>query len=189
MDDVSAPTLWEEGRWSARRVTRFSLFALVLLVAADLIVSGGLGVVFDSGFVILCVGIALAVRPEEFFRVGVLPPMLLLGLFSVLAVVHRDAIAPAGDGLIQSLISALAHHSGSLFVGYALCLVVLAIRQRVLARIAATGAATEVDAPAAHSNRAASPEPYRVTSGEPDVKSTTVVGNDPDSPAMTASNS
>lgn len=174
MKDVSAPTLWEEGRWSATRVTRLSSFALILLVAADLIITSDLGVVFDSGFVIVCIATALAVRPEDFFRIGVLPPMQMLGIFVPLAVVHRSWIASADDGLVQALISALAHHSGALLAGYALCLVVLAIRHRVAA---------------GHSNRDVSPDPYRTTSAAPEVRSTTVVGNDPDSPAITASNS
>lgn len=172
VDGVNAPTLWEEGRWSAARVTRLSTFVVLLLVVTDLVATGGLGLVFDGGFVVVCVAVALLVRPDEFFRVGVLPPMQLFGIFAVLAVVHRGWIAPADDGLIQALISALAHHSGALLAGYALCLVVLAIRQRVIS---------------AHSNLEASPEPYRVTSGAPEVKSTTVEGSDPDSPAMTAS--
>ena len=179
MDDVSAPTLWEEGRWSATRVTRLSTFAIMLLLVADLIATGELGIVFDSGFVVVCMAIALAVRPEEFFRIGVLPPMQMFGLFAVLSVLHRGWIAPPEDGLIQALISALAHHSGALLVGYALSLVVLAVRHRVIS------AHEDVS----HSNLEASPEPYLTTSAAPEVRSTTVVGNDPDSPAMTASNS
>lgn len=165
--------MWEEGRWSGTRVTRFSIFASALLALCDVVVSGGLGTGFDIGFVVLCVTIALAIRPDEFFTVGVLPPLLLLGLCSVLGVVDRGAIAPADDGLVQAVISGLAHHSGALLIGYTLALAVLAIRTRVLRRSAA-----EED----YSNREASPAPYRVTSAAPEVKSTTVVGNDPHSP-------
>lgn len=179
MSSVSAPTLWEEGRWSASRVTRFSAFVSALLVAGDLAVSGRLGVVFDSGFIVICVAIALAVRPEDFFRVGVLPPMLLLGICGLLSLGHREALAGSDDGVVQSLISGLAHHSGTLLAGYGLCLAVLAIRQRVISRSES----------ADHSNLEVSPAPYRVTSGAPEVKSTTVVGSEPLSPSRTASNS
>lgn len=182
---MSAPTLWEEGRWSGTRVTRFSLFACVVLVGLDLAISGGLGVLFNTGFVLLCIGIALAVRPADFFSVGVLPPMLLLGLFTLLGVVHRAAIAGKDDALVQSIISGLAHHSSSLLVGYAFVLGILAIRSQVVRR---NEAAAEAWADETYSNRAVSPAPYRVTSGAPEVKSTTVVGNDPHSPeSMTAS--
>jgi hypothetical protein len=175
---VSAPTLWEEGRWSGSRVTRFSIFACTVLVLANLIISNDLDKLFDAGFVLLCICAALAIRPTEFFTVGVLPPMLLLGFCMVLGVVKRTAIAPSDDGWIQAVISGLAHHSGSLLVGYVLALGVLAVRARVLRRIAEE----EIDQPRHYSNRDASPAPYRVTSGEPEVKSTTVVGNDPHSP-------
>ena len=175
-EEVSAPTLWEEGRWSGRRVTRFSTLVSALLVAADLVVTGRLERIFDSGFIVLCVGMALAIRPQDFFRVGVLPPMLLLGICVLLGLGHRAAIASSGDGFVQSVISGLARHSGPLLAGYALALVVLAIRSRVLRR-------------QAHSNRDGSPAPYLAISATPEVKSTTVVGNEPASPSMTASSS
>jgi hypothetical protein len=176
---VSAPTLWEEGRWSGRRVTRFSMLVSALLVAADLALSGQLERVFDSGFIVLCVGMALAIRPADFFRIGVLPPMLLLGICVVLGLGHRSAIAAPDDAFVQSVISGLAHHSGPLLAGYALGLAVVGIRMRVARRHAAH----------AHSNRAASPAPYLLTSGNPEVKSTTVVGREPASPSITASTS
>jgi hypothetical protein len=174
--------VWEEGRWSGSRVTRFSVFACLLLVAVDLGVSADLGGIFDGGFIVLCVAMALAIRPQDFFHVGVLPPMLLLGLCFILSIVDRGAIAPNGDSLVQAIISGLAHHSGPLLAGYGLALVVLAIRARVIRRHEAV-LEDEED----YSNLEASPAPYRVTSAAPEVKSTTVVGNDPDSPSMTAS--
>lgn len=181
---MSAPTLWEEGRWSGTRVTRFSISACVLLVALDLTVSGGLGLIFDVGFVLLCIGIALAVRPDEFFSVGVLPPILLLGICTALGIGYRPAIAAHGDGLVQSVISGLAHHSGALLAAHGSLLAVLAVRHRVMMNGARRSSAVN------HSNRVVSPAPYLVISGEPEVKSTTVVGNEPQWPeSMTASNS
>ncbi len=170
---MSAPTLWEEGRWSGTRVTRLSAVLCALLAAASILVHGRLGLVFDAGFVLVCVGAALAVRPDDFFRVGILPPLLLLGVSVVLSLVDRGAVAAAGDSYLQAVISGLAHHAGALATGYALALAVLAIRQRVLSH---------------HSNREGSPAPYRVISGAPEEKSTTVVGSEPQTPqSMTAS--
>ena len=192
-EEVSAPTLWEEGRWSGRRVTRFSTLVSALLVAADLVATGRLERIFDSGFIVLCVGMALAIRPRDFFRVGVLPPMLLLGICVLLGLGHRAAIASAGDGFVQSVISGLARHSGPLLAGYALALAVLAIRSRVLRRHGTVALSDDevTDPPAGrpHSNRDASPAPYLAISATPEVKSTTVVGSEPASPSMTASSS
>jgi hypothetical protein len=183
-EGVSAPTLWEEGRWSGRRVTRLSVFVSVLLVGLDLVATGRLERIFDCGFIVLCVGMALAVRPQDFFRVGVLPPMLLLGICLLLGLGHRSAIAGATDGFVQSVVSGLAHHSGPLLAGYALALAVLGIRSRVARREPTGPRAAQTS-----SNRAASPAPRRVISADPEVKSTTVVGSEPASPSMTASSS
>lgn len=177
---MSAPTVWEEGNWSGDRVTRLSALLCLVLLGLDLALTHGIGLVFDIGFALICIAAALAVRPRDFFRVGVLPPLLLLGCAVVVSLVHRTAVANPGDGYVQAVISALAHHSGALLAGYALALAVLAIRQRVAARSAGTGV---------HSNREASPAPYRAISGTPEEKSTTVVGEGTRSPqSMTASN-
>lgn len=171
--------MWEEGRLSGRRVTRLSVLAVTLLAAADLAITRQLGIVFATGFVLICVVAALAVRPRDFFRVGVLPPLLLLGLIVVLAVLHRAWVADARDGLVQAVVSGLTHSATALGVGYLLALAVLGMRQRVLGRRARARA---------HSKRAGSPMPTRTTSGTPSEKSTTVVGSEPHSPeSITAS--
>jgi hypothetical protein len=171
---VSAPTLWEEGRWSGTRVTRLAALCCLVLVVADVALTGGLGPVFAIGFGVVCAGAALAVRPADFFRVGVLPPLLLVGCAVLVSMVARSAVARADDGFVQGVVSALTDNAGALLAGYALALAVLAIRHRVLGR--------------AHSNRVGSPAPYRATSATPEEKSTTVVGDDPASPAsITAS--
>jgi hypothetical protein len=184
---VSAPTLWEEGRWPASRVTRLSIFALFVLALVDVIAFGRLTTTFDAGFALVCVAAALAIRPADFFRVGVLPPVLWFGFSIVLAIVDRGALGAAGDGLIQAIVAGLAHHAGALFSGYALCLVVLFIRQRFLAKVGVEADLLGPQTLDRYSNLAESPAPTLVTSGEPEVKSTTVVGTDPDSPAITAS--
>lgn len=150
---MSAPTLWEEGRWSGDRVTRLSVLICVLAVAADLATTGRLGWIFDVTFVIACAGAALAVRPHDFFRVGVLPPLLLLGITIALSLFDRPAVATAKDGFAQGVVSGLATHSGALMAGYALALVVLAIRNRVISR------SVRHHTHSTHSNRAASPVP------------------------------
>jgi hypothetical protein len=185
--------VWEEGRWSGSRVTRLSILACSLLIAVDLLLSSGLGIFFDGGFVLLCIAIGLAVRPTDFFGVGVLPPMLMLGFCTILGVVDKTAIATKDDGLIQAVIAGLAHHAGALMVGSCLTLAVLGIRSRVLRRNEERESVPDqpgYSKQAGYSNRDASPAPYRVTSGAPEVKSTTVVGSEPHSPeSRTASSS
>jgi hypothetical protein len=114
---------------SGGRVTRLAVTVCVLLAAADVLVTGRLGWPFDLGFVALCIGVALAVHPSGFFRVGVMPPFLLLGTSLLLAVFDRSAVALANDTFVQAVVSGLAHHSGFLVLGYSLTLGILALRQ------------------------------------------------------------
>jgi hypothetical protein len=129
---TSAPhrrTLWEEGRRPARLVALAAGLLVAAAVLLDLAVFDNLTVAFDIVFVLVCVGAALAVRPRDFFGVGVLPPLLMAATVAALAVWSRGAVADPTDGLVQSLVSGLAHHAGALVTGYALTLVVLALRQ------------------------------------------------------------
>ncbi len=144
---MSERTLWEEGHWSGDRVIRLSITLCLLAVIADTIATGRLDRAFDIAFVLICIGAALAVRPGDFFSVGVLPPLLLLGCATLLSIVARATVAAAQDGFVQGVISALADHSVALAAGYLLCLLVLAIRQRVVSRAGT------------HSNRLGSPAP------------------------------
>jgi mannose/fructose/N-acetylgalactosamine-specific phosphotransferase system component IIC len=105
---------------------------LLAVIALDLLVFGRLGLPFDVVFVLACAAAALAVRPRDFFVVGVLPPLLLAAVVVVLAVTARGVVADRHDVLPQAVVSGLAHHSGALVAGYALTLVVLALRQLAL---------------------------------------------------------
>ena len=122
-------TLWEEGRRPGRLVANAAGLVLLLVVLLDLAVNRQLTLFFDLSFVVVCVGAALAVRPRDFFLIGVFPPLLMAGIFAVLAIVARGLVADAGDGLLQAVVSGLAHHSGYLVVGYVITLALLAVRQ------------------------------------------------------------
>jgi hypothetical protein len=164
---------------SGSRVTRLAALTGVLVLSLDLLVHGHPTVVFDVGFVVICVGAALAVRPADFFRVGVLPPLLLLALMTLTALVHRAWLGPAGNGVLQAVVSGLAHRASGLLAAYLLTLAVLALRQHV---------SRQHHRRPAQPKRATSPAPTRSTTGEPSEKSTTVVGSEPHSPeSITAS--
>lgn len=171
---------------SGSRVVRLVTLVCVLAVVADIGLTDRLGLIFDTAFVLTSVLAAFAVRPGDFFAVGVLPPLLLAGLCAVLAVVRNTAIADRGDGFGQSIFAGLAQHSTALAAAYLLCLAVLAMRLRMEKRHARR--VPEVARPQA--NRLGSPAPTLVTSGAPEMKSTTVVGEVPHSPeSRTASTS
>lgn len=105
---------------------------MLLVVLLDVQVFDHLTMLFDIVFVLVCVAAALAVRPRDFFLVGVFPPLLMAATIAVLAVWSRDSVADPDDGFLQTLVSGLAHHAGALIAGYALTLAVLALRQVAL---------------------------------------------------------
>jgi hypothetical protein len=122
-------TLWEEGRRPGLLVAPAAGLVVLVAVLLDLQLSQDLGLVFDIAFVLVCIAAALAVRPRDFFVIGVFPPLLMAATVGVLAVVSRASVADPADGFLQSLVSGLAHHAGALVAGYALTLTVLALRQ------------------------------------------------------------
>ena len=124
-------TVWEEGHEPGREMVALGVALALTAAAFDLLLTNRVGLLFDLAFVMLCVALALAVRPRDFFTVGVLPPLLMLATFLLLAMSRAEAIAQQHDGLIQAVVSGLSHHSIALAIAYGLALGVLAVRQRV----------------------------------------------------------
>ncbi len=105
--------------------------AVVLSVATvEVLMVGHLRLFFDLWFVLVCLGAALMVRPRDFFTVGVLPPLVMFATMVLAALNGPAVVGAARDGLVQAVISGLAHHSFALFAGYAVCLGTLLARQR-----------------------------------------------------------
>jgi hypothetical protein len=144
-------TLWEEGREPGRQVVALGLALALSTVVLDQAIFGQVGLFFDACYVLICVAMALAVRPRDFFTIGVLPPLLLVAVFTLLGLTRPDVIADPGDGVIQAVVSGLGHHAAALVTGYLLCLAILAVRHRVSTQAA--------------SKRAGSPAPTRTTAG------------------------
>lgn len=131
-DAGAARTLSEEGRRPGRQVATLGVVTTLAVAWLNVALTGRLSLFFDLTFVVLCLVAALAVRPRDFFLVGVLPPLLMLATVTMLAVVARAAVADEVDSLVQAVVSGLAHHAGGLVTGYALTLGVLALRQLAL---------------------------------------------------------
>jgi hypothetical protein len=129
-----ARTLWEQGREPGRQVVALGAALALTAVVIDVALVGRVSIFFDLCFVTMCVGLALAVRPMDFFTVGVLPPLIMVGVFALLGLTRPAVIADPGDGVIQAVISGLSHHSGGLVAGYVLCLACLETRRRISQR-------------------------------------------------------
>lgn len=143
-------TLWEEGHEPGHQVVALGVAISLSALALDLAMGGDVGLFLDLCFVATCLAVALLVRPGDFFTVGVLPPLLLLGSLLLLDLTRPTVLGHPDDGLVQSVVTGLAHHSGALVAGHLLCLGTLAVRHRYLSQAA---------------KRAGSPAPTRITSG------------------------
>ncbi len=128
MTDVSS--VWTDGREPGRQVVVLGIAVALSVVVVDLALVGQLSQFFDLCFIVICLGLAVAVRPEGFFTVGVLPPLMMVAVFGLVGAVSPEAIAHPEDGVVQAVVSGLATHSGALVAGYALCLGTLFLRQR-----------------------------------------------------------
>ncbi len=159
-----ARTVWEEGRETGRQVVALGVALALTATVLDLLLVGRVSLFFDLCFVTLCVALALTVRPTDFFTVGVLPPLIMLGVFVLLALTRPEVIADRGDGVVQAVVSGLSHHSVALCLGYVLCLACLAVRHRV-AEVAQEARGPQAPRVAQTSNRSGSPAPRRTTSG------------------------
>jgi hypothetical protein len=147
---------WHPGTEPGRQVVALALAAALTVAALDVALTGRVGWLFDVAFVLLSVAVALLVVPRDLFTVGVLPPLVMLVVFVLVAAFDAGAVGDRRDGSVQAVVSGLAHHSLALCLGYGLCLALLAQRRHVLAREAQAGQAT---------NRDQSPAPSRTTSG------------------------
>lgn len=130
----ASTTLWEEGRRPGREVVALAIALLLTATVLDLMLSERLGLFFDLAFVTICVGAALAVRPRDFFTVGVLPPLAMALVIVLLALSDRASIARPDDGVAQAAISGLSRHGIALGFGYAACLGLLALRRSFVDR-------------------------------------------------------
>jgi len=121
---------WWEGSTPGGEVAALSTALVLTAAAAETALVGRLGLFFDLCFILVSFGAALLVRPRDFFTVGVLPPLLMAGTMLLVALNGPRVIAAAHDGVVQAVVTGLAHHSLALFVGYAACLLTLLARQR-----------------------------------------------------------
>ncbi len=122
--------MWSDGLEPGRQAVALGIAAVLTIVAINVLLVGRLSFFFDLCFIVLCLGLALVVKPHDFFTVGVLPPLMMLAVVALLGAVAPETVAAKDDGIVQSIVSGLAHHSGALVAGYAVCLGTLALRQR-----------------------------------------------------------
>ncbi|SFB78642.1 hypothetical protein SAMN04487968_101508 [Nocardioides terrae] len=140
---------WHPGHEPGRQVVALGVALVLSGALLDLAITGRITWLFDVVFVLTCAALAVLVAPRDLFTVGVLPPLLMLAVFVLVALAHTAALGHRDDSVAQAVVSGLAHHSLALCLGYALCLALLAQRRRLLQP----------------TKRVQSPAPSRSTSG------------------------
>ena len=108
--------IWD-GHTRGSEVVALCTALTLTAAAAEVTLRGHLGLFFDLCFVGVCLTAAMMVRPRDFFTVGVLPPLLMLGTMLLVALNGTEVIATRHDSVIQAVVTGLAHHSVALFVG------------------------------------------------------------------------
>ena len=91
-----------------------------------------LGVFFDCCFVLASLTAALTVRSDGYFTAGVLPPLLMVGVLTAVAMIRPAAIDAPGladdAGLVQRVIAGVVSHAAALVIGHGLAIAVLGLR-------------------------------------------------------------
>jgi hypothetical protein len=111
-------------------VVALGLALSLSVVVLDVGMRGEVDLFFDVAFVAVCLTVAILVRPEDFFTAGVLPPLVMLVVFALVAVSHPHALGARDAGFVATVVGGLAQHAVALGIGYAGCLLCLAIRDQ-----------------------------------------------------------
>lgn len=106
--------------------------AMAAVTLLDVIFDGRLGSLFSVGFILIAVTTPLSVDVRSLFAPGILPPLLMIAMILLLAIVHPSAIVADGlassAGAMQHLIAGIINQATPLVVGHLLALGVIALR-------------------------------------------------------------
>jgi hypothetical protein len=113
-------------------VVALSVTCAVGAATLQLLLTDVLGVFFGICFVLTSLTAALMVRTDGFFVVGVLPPLLLVGVLTAVAVIVPSGIDAPGladdASLLQRVIAGIVSQAGALVIGHAGAIAVLGLR-------------------------------------------------------------
>lgn len=118
--------------FAARGAVLVSAIGVVGAAALQLLLTDRLGIFFGICFVLASLTAALTVRSDGFFTVGILPPLLLLGVLTAVASIRPSAIDAPGladdAGLVQRVIAGVVSQAAALVIGHGLAIAVLGVR-------------------------------------------------------------
>jgi hypothetical protein len=116
---------------TARGAVWLACVSLALVTLLDL-TDGRLGILFSVGFVLAAVSAPMGVEMRGLLPTGVLPPLLMVGALTAVAVVNADALVVTGlspdVGAFGRLVAAVIDHGVVLVIGHGLALVAIVAR-------------------------------------------------------------
>lgn len=133
-------------------------------LALDTLLSPPLGTLLGIGFTLTCLWLALTIRPGHFFTVGVLPPLLLVGVLLLTAVLRPAALD--GDGVADRVVGGLVDQRLALVLAWVGTLVVLLVRSRS-SRVTRSGTGRPPRGGAPRAHPPTSPRPSSAPPGSP----------------------
>ena len=111
-----------------RGVVLTTALATAGTAALDFALTGGLSYFFDLTFVVICLVAAMAVRGDDLFTTGVLPPIAFGATIALVALTSPTTFVAAGSGISQVFLTGLTSHAGALVFGYGVALATVAGR-------------------------------------------------------------
>ena len=116
----------------ARQAIVIACAAMTAIAILDVVVDGKLGTLYSVGFILIAVTTPLSVDVRSLFAPGILPPLLMIGVILIFAIVAPSAIPADGlvssAGTLQRLIAGIIDQATALVVGHLLALGVIALR-------------------------------------------------------------
>lgn len=120
------------------RVLATALGVMAVVAFIEILLADSVGWLLGLTLIVASLGVALIVRPNDLFTAGVFPPLLLVSVLLVVAVLHGDGIQVgrlvADAGVAQRVIAGFVHLAGALVAAHALTLIVVALRGRISRR-------------------------------------------------------
>jgi hypothetical protein len=113
---------------TARGIVAAASAATLLFAVLEVALTGHVGLVFDVGFVAVCVTSALCFRRADFFTGAVMPPLMFAATVGLVALVAPATLTDDSGGFGEGLLGGLATNAGWLAAGYAGSLLTLAAR-------------------------------------------------------------
>lgn len=105
---------------------------MAAITVVDVAVNQQIGLLFGMSFVLVTITIPLSVNISQLFVPAILPPLLLIGAITALAIVAPSTIPAEGlansAGASQRIISGIIDQATALVVGHVLALAVIGLR-------------------------------------------------------------